>query len=102
MLGIRSFADQFVCPSLTDACNKYLQKHFVEVSKSEEFLSLTVKELGDIISRDELHISSEEQVSLQAIIIKFSLFTKSSLTQELMFVNTKAIQIHGSKLLRCF
>lgn len=52
-----------MCSSLVDTCNKYVQKHFVDVSKSDEFLSLSKKEVLDIISLDELHVASEEQVS---------------------------------------
>ena len=62
VLGIRAFAEQFVCPSLVEASNKYIQKHFVEVSRSEEFLMLPVSDVLDIISRDELYVTSEEQV----------------------------------------
>ncbi len=40
-----------------------LQKHFVDVSKSEEFLNLTKGEVLDILVRDELYVSTEEQVT---------------------------------------
>ena len=62
VLGIRAFSDQLMCSSLVDTCNKYIQKHFVDVSKSDEFLSLSKKEVLDIISLDELHVATEEQV----------------------------------------
>lgn len=51
-----------MCNSLVEATNKYLQKHFKEVMKSEEFSSLPLTDIVDIISRDELNIDSEEQV----------------------------------------
>ena len=38
------------------------QKHFVEVGKSDEFMNLGKKEVMDILSRDELYVTSEEQV----------------------------------------
>lgn len=65
MLGIRAFADTLACWSLVEACNRYLQKHFVDVSMSEEFLNLPLPEVRDIISRDELNVQSEENVSLK-------------------------------------
>lgn len=64
VLGIRAFSDQMMCSNLVDACNKYIQKHFVDVSKSEEFLNLSKKEILDVISLDELHVTSEEQVGI--------------------------------------
>ena len=50
--------------SLVDACNRYLQKHFVQVSESDEFLSLNFEEVLDIISRDELNVPAESNVSV--------------------------------------
>ncbi|XP_064610470.1 LOW QUALITY PROTEIN: kelch-like protein 18 [Liolophura sinensis] len=61
-LGLRKFADQYMCTSLVESANKYIQKHFQAVSKGDEFLSLSKAEVLDIISRDELHVTSEEQV----------------------------------------
>ncbi len=63
VIGIRSFSDQFMCTSLLEACNKYLQKHFVEVSRSTEFLGLGETEVAELLNKDELHVTSEEQVS---------------------------------------
>jgi uncharacterized protein YpiB (UPF0302 family) len=62
VLGIQTFADQFMCNSLSDACGKYIQIHFTEVSRSEEFLSLDEDRVKEILSRDQLHITGEEQV----------------------------------------
>ncbi|GAB1603448.1 kelch-like protein 18 [Argonauta hians] len=61
-LGIRSFGEQYMCPSLVEAANKYIQKHFMDVANSEEFLNLDKAEILEIISRDELHVKSEEMV----------------------------------------
>ncbi|CAL4124027.1 unnamed protein product, partial [Meganyctiphanes norvegica] len=62
VLGVRTFADTLGCWSLVEACNRYLQKHFQEVSLSDEFLSLGITEVRDIVSRDELNVNSEEQM----------------------------------------
>ena len=52
-----------MCSSLVDACQKYVQKHFTEVSKADEFLLLKLKDILETVASDELHVSSEEQVS---------------------------------------
>ncbi|XP_069998111.1 kelch-like protein 18 [Penaeus vannamei] len=62
VLGIRAFADTLACWSLVEASNRYLQKHFVDVSVSEEFLNLNFSDVREIISRDELNVPSEECV----------------------------------------
>ncbi|XP_026273850.1 kelch-like protein 18 [Frankliniella occidentalis] len=62
VLGIRSFADTLGCTPLVESADKYLQQYFQDVSSSDEFFSLSFKELTDIIHRDELHVTSEEQV----------------------------------------
>lgn len=62
VLGVRAFADTLGCSSLVVSANKFVQKHFVEVSKSEEFLNLGFAEVKEIIGRDELYVLSEEQV----------------------------------------
>ena len=51
-----------MCLYLVEAANKYIHKHFVEVSKSDEFLNLSKKDVLDILDRDELYVTSEEQV----------------------------------------
>lgn len=62
VLGIRQFADTLCCSSLVDACEKFIQQHFHDVSLSEEFFNLPFQELLDLIKRDELFVTSEEQV----------------------------------------
>jgi len=73
VIGIRSFGDQFMCTNLVEACNKYIQKYFVDVARSEEFMSMEQKDLVEILSNDELHVSSEEQVSIQWLCFQVSL-----------------------------
>lgn len=63
MLGVRQFAEQLLCPQLGESCVQFIQQHFVEVSRSEEFLNeLTADQLAAIIGQDELNVQSEEQV----------------------------------------
>ncbi|KPM04163.1 kelch-like protein 1 [Sarcoptes scabiei] len=61
-LGIRSFADTHACQDLLHYADKFTQEYFQEVIENEEFLLLPVNQLIDIISADELNITSEEQV----------------------------------------
>lgn len=74
VLGIRTFADTLSCSTLVEATNRYIQKYFIEVSHSEEFINLQFSDVKEIISSDELHITSEEQVK---IVFIFSLNDKN-------------------------
>jgi hypothetical protein len=63
VLGVRQFAEQLLCPQLGESCAQFIQQHFVEVSRSEEFLNdLSADQLAAIIGQDELNVQSEEQV----------------------------------------
>ncbi|KAG0434177.1 hypothetical protein HPB47_019300 [Ixodes persulcatus] len=62
VLGVRAFADALGCPALVDATNKFIRKHFLEVSQSEEFLALTLPDAIEIVGWDEIYVVSEEQV----------------------------------------
>uniref|UniRef100_A0A8C9G6E1 BACK domain-containing protein n=1 Tax=Pavo cristatus TaxID=9049 RepID=A0A8C9G6E1_PAVCR len=44
-LGIRGFADTHSCSDLLKSAHKYVLQHFVEVSKTEEFMLLPLKQL---------------------------------------------------------
>ena len=52
-----------MCTSLVESANKYINKHFMEVARSDEFLAISESDITDILSRDELYVTSEEQVS---------------------------------------
>ncbi|KAL3181031.1 hypothetical protein MRX96_037091 [Rhipicephalus microplus] len=62
VLGIRSFADTLGCPGLVEATNKFIQKHFLDVCQSDEFLALPLQDAIEIIGWDQLYVVSEEQV----------------------------------------
>uniref|UniRef100_A0A8D0GZL9 Kelch like family member 18 n=1 Tax=Sphenodon punctatus TaxID=8508 RepID=A0A8D0GZL9_SPHPU len=61
-LGVRQFAETMMCSVLYDSANSFIHQHFVEVSMSEEFLSLPFEDALELVSRDELNVKSEEQV----------------------------------------
>lgn len=51
-LGIRGFADTHSCSDLLKSAHKYVLQHFVEVSKTEEFMLLPLKQ----VSNDKLKL----------------------------------------------
>ena len=61
-MGIRAFADTHSCRELLQIADKYMQRNFVEVVESDEFLLLPLNELNQIISHDELNVRCEEEV----------------------------------------
>ena len=61
-LGIRAFADTHSCRELLRFADMFAQHNFQEVAESEEFLLLPYGQLLDILSSDELNVSSEELV----------------------------------------
>ncbi len=61
-MGIRAFADTHSCRELLRIADRYTQQHFIDVKESEEFLFLPINQLIDIISSDELNMTSEEDV----------------------------------------
>uniref|UniRef100_A0A914XJ89 BTB domain-containing protein n=1 Tax=Plectus sambesii TaxID=2011161 RepID=A0A914XJ89_9BILA len=62
VLAVRQFASALGCLSLVRAADQFLQKHFVAISRTDDFFALPLEDVIAIISRDELHVSSEEQV----------------------------------------
>lgn len=61
-LALESFAFQYNCDSLKQTAIKYKRQHFVDVVKSEEFLSLDLEKVKELMCEDDLNISEEEQV----------------------------------------
>lgn len=50
------------CKSVVSAADRFVQKHFMSVSRSDEFLQLSIEEVVDLLSMDELYVESEEEV----------------------------------------
>lgn len=61
-LTVRNLADTFACSELLDAANSFLEKNFVEVCSSEEFLQLKPCDIIELIKKDDLNVRSEEQI----------------------------------------
>ncbi|UYV69012.1 KLHL10 [Cordylochernes scorpioides] len=62
-IGIMKFARLFSCPPLKNAAYNYLMSNFVEVAhNSQELYKLTVGEMVDILSAEDLNVKNEEIV----------------------------------------
>ncbi|XP_057292705.1 kelch-like protein 18 [Hydractinia symbiolongicarpus] len=61
-LTVKSLADTFSCEELLDAANSFLEKNFVDVAQSDDFLQLEPKDLIELIKKDDLNVRSEEQI----------------------------------------
>jgi kelch-like protein 2/3 len=62
VLGIISFADLHSCRELLNEAQRYARKHFPEVRSSEEFITLPLNSIIELISSDELGVLAEEDV----------------------------------------
>ncbi|XP_035697537.1 kelch-like protein 3 [Branchiostoma floridae] len=56
------FADAFSADMLLNRCRQWISRHFAEFVSSEEFCSLSVNQLTEIISHDELMLKEETTV----------------------------------------
>ncbi|XP_005111397.1 kelch-like protein 18 [Aplysia californica] len=84
-LSVRAFADQYMCSSLVDAANKYIQNNFRQVALTPDFLALLKSDVLEVLSRDELYVNSEEQVFEAALSwIKHDIDQRVSALPELM------------------
>ena len=61
-LTVRHLADIYSATELLQAANSFLEKNFVDVAQCNEFLQLDIKELSELIKKDDLNIRSEEQI----------------------------------------
>uniref|UniRef100_A0A915DLZ9 BTB domain-containing protein n=1 Tax=Ditylenchus dipsaci TaxID=166011 RepID=A0A915DLZ9_9BILA len=62
VLNIRRFAILHNSPQAVAVADRYIQKHFTEVSAGEEFINLDFATLVQVLSWDQLHVDSEEQI----------------------------------------
>ncbi|XP_078572534.1 kelch repeat and BTB domain-containing protein 2-like [Branchiostoma floridae x Branchiostoma japonicum] len=61
-VDLYKFADVFSLDIVQKACMQLIHRNFAEVASSEEFCSLSVNQLTEIISHDELDIKEETTV----------------------------------------
>ncbi|XP_078661583.1 kelch-like protein 18 [Branchiostoma floridae x Branchiostoma belcheri] len=61
-VDLYKFADVFSVDIVLKRCRQWICRHFAKVSSSEEFCSLSVDQLTEIISHDELDVKEETRV----------------------------------------
>ncbi|XP_028994757.1 kelch-like ECH-associated protein 1A [Betta splendens] len=62
VIGIARFAEEIGCTELHQLSREYINTHFKEVTKEEEFFSLSHCQLLDLISQDSLKVLCESEV----------------------------------------
>ncbi|XP_040178673.1 kelch-like ECH-associated protein 1A isoform X1 [Rana temporaria] len=62
VIGISNFAEQIGCMELYKEGREYINKHFSEVTKEEEFLNLNHCELLGLVSQESLNVLCETEV----------------------------------------
>ncbi|XP_066272324.1 kelch repeat and BTB domain-containing protein 8-like isoform X3 [Branchiostoma lanceolatum] len=61
-VDLYKFADVFSVDTVLNRCQQWIIKHFTEVASSEEFCSLSVNQLIEIVSHDQLDVKEETTV----------------------------------------
>ncbi|XP_070536335.1 kelch-like protein 20 [Ptychodera flava] len=61
-IGVYHFADMYSCIALKNTANRFLNENFMQVCEQEEFLQLSSDELLEVISREQLSVTSEEDI----------------------------------------
>ena len=61
-LGIRAFADGHGCSNLFKIADAFTKERFVEVVKNQEFVLLNADCVAQLLSSDDLNVSSESQI----------------------------------------
>uniref|UniRef100_A0A3Q2T7D7 Kelch-like ECH-associated protein 1a n=1 Tax=Fundulus heteroclitus TaxID=8078 RepID=A0A3Q2T7D7_FUNHE len=62
VIGISRFAEEIGCTELHKTCRKYINSHFSQVTKVDEFFSLSHCQLLELISQDSLKVLCESEV----------------------------------------
>ncbi len=84
-LGIINFAEAHGCPSLKRAACRYAISKYVEVSKCEEFLTLTLPQVLNFLCKDDLRVNGEEDVYDSALRwVNFDVQSRSALLPTLL------------------
>lgn len=66
-IGIRKFAHQYDCLELEKKAKRYILKRFSEVRHTEEFLTLVLKELTEILKAKEMTVRCESEVYMAVL-----------------------------------
>ncbi|KAI8786892.1 kelch ECH-associated protein 1 [Biomphalaria glabrata] len=79
-IGFYYFASMHGCLDLEIKAKKYIQEHFCEVIKYDEFLTLDAREMVQIVQQDELNVRCESEV-FQAVVRWVEHDTENRLSQ---------------------
>ena len=84
-LALESLASRFNCESLKQTAVAYKVENFVAVAKSEDFSALDAENIKELICKDEINVSDEEEI-YQAVIawVKHDLPSRECLLPELL------------------
>lgn len=61
-IGIQCIAETYACEELLDYAIQYMNQNFLDVAEGDEFLNLSTKELGLVLSSDDICVENEEKV----------------------------------------
>ncbi|EYC09105.1 hypothetical protein Y032_0062g3359 [Ancylostoma ceylanicum] len=61
-LVLRAQFSSLGCKTATMEVERFIDKNFVPISCTEKFLELSVEEVTELLSKDQLHVASEEEV----------------------------------------
>ena len=61
-LGIRMFSQQFGCTDLYKSAEKFVEECFLDIIKQEEYLQLSISDVTELLSRDDVNVENECQV----------------------------------------
>ncbi|XP_003245270.1 ring canal kelch homolog [Acyrthosiphon pisum] len=84
-IRMKAFAHSHNCPILLSSYEAYIKKHYLDVAKGEDFLSLSFEDVVKIISSDDIAVPFEEKV-FESIIkwIKHDLEQRKDFLPDLM------------------
>ena len=84
-LALESLASRYNCESLKQTAVAFEFENFVAVAKSEDFKALDAENIKELICKDEINVSDEEEV-YQAVIawVKHDLPSRECLLSELL------------------
>ena len=52
----------YACPDLLESTQRFIQRNFEDVSRTEDFVELTFNEVESLIKLDSIFVSSEETI----------------------------------------
>ncbi|CAH1239521.1 IPP [Branchiostoma lanceolatum] len=66
-IGIYMYAEAHACQDLCSASLAYIQSHFSQVTREEEFFNVSKELLSELLSSEDLHVENEYQVFTSAM-----------------------------------